>query len=228
MSAKRGTACAHVVFHLHAGRLQRRIVGVRGGCRIAAPDEVGVLNEHREAGPPTVYLDVDGVVTTVGYQRRVGKHRLNPVQVALVASLVREFDARVVVSSTWRIDDCRPTLVEAGLPKTCFHPDWRTAILPSSRDAETGGMLPAERAGRGDEITEHATRNRITDYLVLDDVAVGPAHAGRHVRPVAEFGLSEADGVLARRLLAGMAGVRRTMGRNDSRLMNADLRFCRD
>ena len=78
-------------------------------------------------------------------------------------------------------------------------------------------MLSAERAERSDEITEHATRNRIRDYLVLDDVAVGPAHAGRHVRPVAEFGLSEADRVLARRLLAGMRDVRRTVDRNGSR-----------
>ncbi|NEU11228.1 hypothetical protein G3T14_03690 [Methylobacterium sp. BTF04] len=162
------------------------------------------MNERGGAESPTIYLDVDGVVTTVGYQRQAGKDRLNPVQVARVAALVREFDARVVVSSTWRVDDCRPTLVEAGLPGDCFHPDWRTAILPTSRDAETGAMLPAERARRGDEITEHATRNRITRYLVLDDVAVGPAHAGRHVRPDAEDGLREADEILARTLLARM------------------------
>ncbi|TXM71376.1 hypothetical protein FV226_15635 [Methylobacterium sp. WL12] len=166
------------------------------------------MNEHRGAAPLTIYLDVDGVVTTVGYQQQAGKDRLNPTQIALVAGLVREFDAKVVVSSTWRVDDCRPTLVKAGLPETCFHPDWRTAILPTSRNAETGGMLPAERAGRGDEIAEHAARNRITDYLVLDDVAVGPAHVGRHVRPIAEFGLSEADVAQARRLLAGMDHVR--------------------
>lgn len=186
-----------------------------------------MVDDFIEAKPPTLYLDVDGVVTTVGYQRLAGKDRLNPAQVALVASLVREFDARVVVSSTWRVDDCRPTLIEAGLPKTCFHPDWRTAILPTSRDAETGSMLAAERAGRSDEIIEHVTRNRITDYLVLDDVAVGPAHAGRHVRPVAKFGLSEADAVLARRLLVGMGGVRRTMDRHGSR-PPADLPSRRD
>lgn len=167
----------------------------------AAQYEVDVLNEHRGAAPATIYLDVDGVITTVGYQRQTGKDRLNPVQVALVSSLVREFDAKVVVSSTWRVDDCRPTLVEAGLPSGCFHPDWRTAILPTSRDSATGAMLPAERAQRGYEITEHVTRNRITTYIVLDDVEVGPAHAGRHVQPDAEYGLCEADGILARGLL---------------------------
>lgn len=154
---------------------------------------------------PTIYLDVDGVVTTVAYQRRAGKDRLDPAQIARVAALVQMFDAQVVVSSTWRVADCRPTLVEAGLPEGCFHPDWRTAILPTSRDDETGGMLPAERARRGDEIAEHASRNRITNYLVLDDVDVGPAHAGRHVRPDAERGLSEADNDLARQLLARAA-----------------------
>ncbi|KQU01836.1 hypothetical protein ASG60_18475 [Methylobacterium sp. Leaf469] len=186
------------------------------------------MNEQAEAGPLTVYLDVDGVVTTVGYQRQAGKDRLNPVQVALVAALVRAFDARVVVSSTWRVGDCRPTLVEAGLPANCFHSDWRTAILPSSRDAETGAMRSAEQAGRGDEISEHATRNHITRYLILDDVEVGPAHAGRHVRPVTECGLSEADGILARTLLAGMDDVRQMVGKGGSFPSSADLRFRRD
>ncbi|KQT19709.1 hypothetical protein ASG40_02475 [Methylobacterium sp. Leaf399] len=163
---------------------------------------MGSLSERSGTESATVYLDVDGVVTTAGYQRTAGKDNLDPAQVALVAALVREFDARVVVSSTWRVADCRPTLVEAGLPADCFHPDWRTAILPASRDARTGDMLPAERAGRGDEIADHVTRNRITHYLVLDDVEVGPLHAGRHVRPDAEFGLSDADDVLARRILS--------------------------
>lgn len=160
------------------------------------------MGGHEGGGRPTIYLDVDGVVTTVGYQRQAGKDTLNPAQVARVAALVQEFDAWVVVSSTWRVADCRPTLVAAGLPENCFHPDWRTAILPTSRDPETGGMLAAERAGRGDEITEHLIRNRITKYLILDDVDVGPAHAGRHVQPNAERGLCNADSVLARTLLA--------------------------
>lgn len=181
------------------------------------------MNEHRGAGPLTVYLDVDGVVTTIDYQRQAGRDKLNPVQVALVAALVREFGARVVVSSTWRVADCRPTLVAAGLPEDCFHADWRTAILPDSRDAGTGSMLPAERAGRGDEIAEHATRNRITHYLVLDDVAVGPVHAGRHVRPVAERGLCEADANVARNLLAGMEAARRRMRQDGAFQSSADL-----
>lgn len=165
------------------------------------------MNEHGSAQRPTIYLDVDGVVTTVGYQRQAGKDTLSPLQVGRVAALVREFGAQVVVSSTWRVADCRPTLVEAGLPEDCFHPDWHTAILTTSRDTETGEMLPAERARRGDEITEHAIRNGITHYLILDDVEVGPAHAGRHVRPDAEQGFSEVDDILARHLLSRAAAV---------------------
>lgn len=156
--------------------------------------------------PLTVYLDVDGVVTTPAYQRRAGKDRLDPAGIAVVAGLLRDLGARLVVSSTWRVADCRPTLVEAGLPEGCFHPDWCTAILPASRDPETGDMLPAERARRGDEVAEHARRNGVTRYLVLDDVDVGPAHAGHHVRPDPERGLTEADGALARALAGRMAG----------------------
>jgi hypothetical protein len=162
------------------------------------------LSTRERAEPPTIYLDVDGVVTTEAYQRLAGRYALNPRQVGIVASLVRGFGARVVVSSTWRVEDCRPALVEAGLPEGCFHPDWRTAILPSTRDRLTGAMLPADKAGRGAEIAEHVSRNGITRYLVLDDVDVGQAHAGRHVRPDAERGLLPRDAVSAERILAGM------------------------
>ena len=154
------------------------------------------------AEPLTVYLDVDGVVTTEPYQRTAGKDALDPGRIAVVAGLVRDFGARVVVSSTWRVADCRPTLVEAGLPEGCFHLDWRTAIPASSRDPATGAMLAAERADRGGEISEHLARNGITRYLVLDDVDVGPAHRDRHVRPNAELGLTEMDRMRARRLAA--------------------------
>ena len=154
--------------------------------------------------PLTLYLDIDGVVTTVGHQRRAGKDRLDPAALAVVAALVRDLDARIVVSSTWRVDDCRATLVAAGLPGGRFHPDWRTAIPASSRHPETGAMLAADQAGRGEEIAEHARRNGIGRYLVLDDVDVGPGHAGRHVRPDPSVGLTPADGRLARDLVLRM------------------------
>lgn len=186
------------------------------------------MSEQSGVGPLTIYLDIDGVVTTVGYQRQAGKDRLDPAQVARVAALVRDFDAKVVVSSTWRVDDCRPTLVEAGLPERCFHPDWRTAILPTSRDPETGGMRPAEQAGRGEEIAEHATRNRIMHYLVLDDVEVGAAHAGWHVRPEAEIGLCETDAILARRLLTAMVEAQHGTDNTCAGSSAADLRSGRD
>ena len=162
------------------------------------------MAESEKAERLIIYLDVDGVVTTPSYQRRAGKNRLDPAAMAIVGALVRDLGARVVVSSTWRVEDCRPTLVEAGLPRGCFHSDWRTAIPASSRDPDTGGMLPADRAMRGDEISEHAARNRISRYIVLDDVDVGRAHDGRHVRPDPERGLTAAEGVLARALLVGL------------------------
>ncbi|WP_237480408.1 HAD domain-containing protein [Lichenibacterium dinghuense] len=162
------------------------------------------MDQAARREPLTLYLDVDGVLTTAGYQRRAGADRLDPAEVAIVASLVRDLGGVVVVSSTWRVADCRPTLVAAGLPAGCFHADWRTAIPDTSRDPETGGMLPADRARRGDEIAEHAARNGITRYLVLDDVDVGLAHRGRHVRPDPECGITEAEGALARELVARM------------------------
>ncbi|MDX7952113.1 HAD domain-containing protein [Lichenihabitans sp. Uapishka_5] len=160
------------------------------------------MHDQNEREPLTLYLDIDGVVTTAAYQRKAGKDKLDPAAVAIVAALMRDFGAVVVVSSTWRVADCRPTLVEAGLPEDRFHADWRTAIPATSRDPETGAMLPAERARRGEEIADHASRNGITRYLVLDDVEIGDAHAGRHVKPNPERGLTEAEASLARSLVA--------------------------
>lgn len=71
-------------------------------------------------------------------------------------------------------------------------------------------MLPADQANRGEEIAEHITRNHVTRYLVLDDVDLGPAHAGRHVRPDPERGITKADGAFARKLMARMDRLCRT------------------
>ncbi len=171
---------------------------------IAVQGEGSRLDDIEQHEPLILYLDIDGVVTTAGYQLTAGKDRIDPAAVAVVTALVREFGAVVVVSSTWRVADCRPTLVEAGLAEDCFFSDWCTAIPDTSRNTETGDMLPADQADRGEEIAEHVTRNHINRYLVLDDVDLGSAHAGRHVRPDPERGLTAADGAFARKLVARM------------------------
>lgn len=201
-----------------ARRASRRALALMGRDGIAVPHGGGRLSDGNEFERLTIYLDVDGVVTTSGYQRRAGKDRLDPVEIAIVARLVRDLDAKIVVSSTWRVEDCRLTLVEAGLPEDCFHDDWRTAVPASSRDPDTGGMLPADQAMRGEEISEHVKRNRITRYIVLDDVDVGSAHEGRHVRPDPDKGITEAEGALAREMAMRMDVLRpeaETLQRHD-------------
>ena len=167
-------------------------VASRGHARVPSSDLV-------------FYVDVDGVLTSAGYQAVAGDGAVDPVPMGLLADLVRRHGALVVVSSTWRkMPDCRGVLVAAGLPPGRFHHDWATAILPGSVDA-SGAMRAADLADRGGEIAEHVARNGIGRYVILDDVDCGPRYAGRQVRPDASVGLTPADAKLADGLVAWQA-----------------------
>ena len=52
-----------------------------------------------------LFLDIDGVLNSLGSVLALGdpSHHLDPVSVGLMARLCQETDAKIVVSSTWRI-----------------------------------------------------------------------------------------------------------------------------
>ncbi|WP_367615442.1 HAD domain-containing protein [Teichococcus aerophilus] len=87
--------------------------------------------------------------------------------------------ARMVISSSWRLEgDCRSQLIEAGVTDR-FHSDWAT---------------DADGPSRGDEIARWLGVHRANSYVVLDDWPHGlEKHRIQHMRTDFRIGLTAAD-----------------------------------
>ncbi len=114
-----------------------------------------------------IFLDIDGVLCT---HRARASHGLNstqnkcldPVACRFVAQLIKEFDAQVVISSTWRMqgrDQFVDVLLRAGQSEliNALHQNWAT---------DKGGRC------RGEEIQvwlDSARLKSVSHYVILDD-----------------------------------------------------------
>ena len=62
-----------------------------------------------------IFLDIDGVLNTIRTARLFGNHFINDSLVALVAKIVAATDAKIVLTSNWRIDEDDKKVVEKAL-----------------------------------------------------------------------------------------------------------------
>lgn len=109
-----------------------------------------------------VFLDIDGVLNNLGSVIGLGNPSkfFDPVSVALVERLCREGDAKIVISSSWRIGKIYRLIDEM---TKCGAGRLREYIIGETPN------LPGMR--RGDEIAryldEHAAE--VASYVILDD-----------------------------------------------------------
>jgi hypothetical protein len=127
---------------------------------------------NRNAAAPSrrvLFLDFDGVLITPRSHLALGLKgglMINPDPVVLaILRKVCEAGVRIVVSSTWRLNEarCKTFLAQHELVGY-LHSDWRTP--DTSRDA--GGVYISK--GRGDEIAAWlAGHPEVQSYRILDD-----------------------------------------------------------
>lgn len=117
-----------------------------------------------------IFLDFDGVwVNTLGTQ--LSKSIVDSQAVELISRIVREQQAKIVVSSTWRLgEDClrlNTYLTLGGFSGSALHADFKT--------------LRARSSFRGDEIDEWLSRHpEVTQYAIIDDDADFHEHHLNH------------------------------------------------
>lgn len=117
-----------------------------------------------------IFLDMDGVLVTL---RRFhaqkakglpsfGANGIDPECVANLNALVAASEAKIVVSSTWRLNRTRASfsdIFEAVGVTAALHPDWRTVRLDGYH-----------KYHRGDEVLEWLSGHpEATAYVALDD-----------------------------------------------------------
>lgn len=114
-----------------------------------------------------IFLDIDGVLNYAGTtQRWRGFIGIDPEKVKMFNEIIDKTQAKVVLSSTWRLDDdWLNTMVANGLRREDFV--GRTIRLTKTRYElpEHPGWVP-----RGAEIQEWLDKNpEVERYVIIDD-----------------------------------------------------------
>ena len=96
-----------------------------------------------------IFTDIDGVLNTIN------RRDWNSSSIDLFDDLCNEFNLKVVVTSSWRVNHTKHEL------QRIFEYNGLTS--------EIFDYTPVLNLGRGEEIQSYLTENPCDDYLILDD-----------------------------------------------------------
>lgn len=149
-----------------------------------------------------VFLDFDGVLNSEAFfrsNRNQYTRDLDRDAVARLTRIVTESGAKVVVSSTWRIDTSINEL-RAILERHGFSGEVLDVTPTSVHDAGDHVSSSSERWRQIDTwLVAHA--GEWSSYIILDDLTDMGPHAGRHVVTSLEAGLHDDHVAHALRML---------------------------
>lgn len=107
-----------------------------------------------------IFLDIDGVLNTPKLIKKFGFDFIDDILVALVARIVNETGAKIVLSSTWRIEEKDRKIVERNLGNHNLEIHDCTPVLkPENR-------MWVERR---EEIQTWIENNEVTKFAIIDD-----------------------------------------------------------
>lgn len=118
-----------------------------------------------------IFLDIDGVVNTehhLRWQKRqtgtMKNRNWSPVACRHIMLLCEQFDARIVISSTWRIDH-EMHVLRSILDRNDINPELLIGATPILvHEAKAGSFC------RGDEIKRWLEENAYRNYVIIDDL----------------------------------------------------------
>lgn len=117
-----------------------------------------------------IFLDVDGVLNTSDLIRQFGSDHIDDVLVTLLARIVKETNAQIVLSSTWRIRERDKVLVAKALARHGLEIFDSTPVI----------QRPGEFVERHEEIRawiertnrlcdEFQVNNKVEKFAIIDD-----------------------------------------------------------
>lgn len=112
-----------------------------------------------------LFLDIDGVLNTPKMTGRFGVDFVDNILVALVARIVKETDCKIVLSSTWRIDEKDRMLATRELGEQGLTIHDCTPVITRSGGWESGGSVR-----RHEEIQAWLDQNPVDRFAILDDM----------------------------------------------------------
>ena len=109
-----------------------------------------------------IFLDVDGVLNSTKTIKKFGFDFIDPFLVALVARIVRETEAKIVLSSTWRLESKDKELVDQALAQHGLELIGQTPHI--QRPFEEGNWVR-----RHEEIQAWLDENPTSKFAIIDD-----------------------------------------------------------
>jgi hypothetical protein len=146
-----------------------------------------------------VFLDIDGVLNTDALIRQEGLDALDPQMVYRLDKIINATKAKIVVSSSWRVQDMPKALTKfrrlmsvAGFQNLEAIVDATPHVRQYQPDIDE--FLDCER---GHEIDLWMAMRGIprswSKFIVLDDNLIGRNHAAHLIRTQSEVGLADVD-----------------------------------
>lgn len=108
-----------------------------------------------------IFLDIDGVLNTPKLLQKFGWNFIDDILVALLSRIVRETNSKIVLSSTWRIEENDKNLVIQALSRHGLEIFDVTPVLKRS-----GGWVQ-----RSEEIQAWLDGVSVDKFAILDDAA---------------------------------------------------------
>jgi len=118
-----------------------------------------------------IFLDIDGVLNTPKLLQKFGWNFIDDILVALLARIVRETDSKIVLSSTWRIEEHDKKLVVEALSRHGLEifdvtPQIKRDIPDDANWDTWGGWVK-----RSEEIQAWLDAASVDRFAILDDVS---------------------------------------------------------
>lgn len=112
-----------------------------------------------------IFLDVDGVLNTPKLIREFGMDHIDDILVLLVKRIVKETNAEIVLSSTWRAREKDKMLVQQALARHDLEIFDSTPLIEKERHEEIRAWLESYEI----LCEKYGTNNRIEKFAIIDD-----------------------------------------------------------
>jgi hypothetical protein len=111
-----------------------------------------------------IFLDIDGVLNTPKLIKKFGFDFIDHVLVAIIARIVRETNAVIVLSSTWRIQEKDKAIVVQALANHNLEIFDCTPVIERSC-----GWTEDNWVKRSEEIQAWIDKNSVEKFAIIDD-----------------------------------------------------------
>lgn len=143
-----------------------------------------------------IFLDIDGVLNSKQYKRKIGskfvdpQYQIDPLVVKRLNDIIATTNAKIVISSTWRLSFiCAANALQK--MQDCFADYGINDIVDCTPQILASDGTPLI-SFRGDEIKEWLKRNKdVSSFVVLDDIDMSDEFGNKMILTSEEDGLQD-------------------------------------